>query len=112
MEKGVQNFRAQIGSCGVLWIPSTTYVLSFLGGDNQGGYGVVYKVRIKRFNCIPSMIELVRKTLKTNDKRETRKQQLVEALACLCEHPYAIKFFAIHIESMEAYTLWWNGGTF
>jgi hypothetical protein len=36
----------------------------------------------------------------------------VEALACLCEHPSVIKFFAIHIKTMEAYTLWWNGGFF
>jgi len=35
----------------------------------------------------------------------------MEALACPCEHPSVIKFFAIHIKTMEAYTLWWNGGT-
>jgi len=35
----------------------------------------------------------------------------VEALASLCKHPGVIKFLAIHIETMEAYTLWWNGGT-
>jgi hypothetical protein len=57
------------------------------------------------------MIELVGKTLKTNDKQEARKQRSVEALACSCEHPSVIKFLAIHIETMEAYTLWWNGGT-
>jgi hypothetical protein len=43
---------------------------------------------------------------------ETHKQWLVEALACPCEHPNVIKFLATHIETMEAYTLWWNGGTF
>jgi hypothetical protein len=35
----------------------------------------------------------------------------MEALTCLCEHPSVIKFFAIHINTMEAYTLWWNRGT-
>ncbi len=35
----------------------------------------------------------------------------MEALASLCEHPSVIKFLTIHIETMEAYTLWWNGGT-
>jgi hypothetical protein len=36
----------------------------------------------------------------------------MEALACSCEHLGVIKFLTIHIETMEAYTLWWNGGTF
>jgi len=44
MEEGIQNLLIQIGSYGVLWIPSTTNVLLLLGGDNQGGYGVVHKV--------------------------------------------------------------------
>ncbi len=68
MEEGTQNLLAQIGRHGVSWILSTTNVLPFLGGDNQGGYGVVRKVRIKIFNCILSMIELVKKTLKIDDK--------------------------------------------
>jgi hypothetical protein len=52
----------------VLWIPSTTNVLPLSGGDNEGGYGVVRKVRIKRFNRISNTIELTKKTPKTNDK--------------------------------------------
>jgi hypothetical protein len=110
MEEGVQNLLAQIGSC-VLWIPSITNVLPLLGGDNKGGYGVVRKVQIKRFNCIPNMIELARKTSNTDDKWEVRKERLGEALACMCEHPSVIKFLAIHVDTMEVYTLWWNGGT-
>ncbi len=35
----------------------------------------------------------------------------MKALECQCEHLGVIKFLAIHIETMEAYTLWWNGGT-
>jgi len=35
----------------------------------------------------------------------------VEALACLCEDPNVIKFLVAHKKTMEAYTLWWNGGT-
>ncbi len=50
-------------------------------------------------------------TPKTNDKRETHKQHLMEALACPCEHLGVIKFLTIHTITMEAYTLWWNGGT-
>ncbi len=111
MEKGAWNLLAQIGSHGVLWILSTTNVLPLLNGDNQGGYGVVRKVQIEIFVCIPSIIELVGKTLKTNDKWKTFNQWLVEALACPCKHLGVIKFLAIHIETMEAYTLWWNRET-
>jgi hypothetical protein len=74
--------------------------------DNQRGYGVLCKVQIERFNCIPNMIELARKTLKTNDQQKTGIQRLAEALACLCKHPSVIKFLIIHTETMEAYTLW------
>jgi hypothetical protein len=36
----------------------------------------------------------------------------VKVLACPCKHLGVIKFLNIHIEIVEAYTLWWNGGTF
>jgi hypothetical protein len=58
------------------------------------------------------MIEVARKTPKMNDKQKTHKQQLVEALACPCEHLGVIKFLATHIETMVAYTLWRNRRTF
>ncbi len=45
-----------------------------------------------------------------DDKQEACKQQSVEA--CPCEHLGVIKFLTIHIETIEAYTLRWNGGTF
>jgi len=57
-------------------------------------------------------IELVGKTPKMDDKWEVCKQWLMEALACMCEHLGVIKFLAIHIKTIKAYTLWWNGGTF
>jgi hypothetical protein len=92
----------------VLWILSTTNVLPLLNGDNHGGYGVVCKVRIEIFDCIPNMIELVGKALKIDDKWKTYKQQLVEALACLWEHSNVIKFLVTHTKTMEAYTMcWW-----
>ncbi len=68
MEEGVWNFLTQIGSCGVVWIPSIANVLPLLGGNNHGGYCVLCKVQTKRFNRIPSTIELVTKTSKTDDK--------------------------------------------
>jgi hypothetical protein len=57
------------------------------------------------------MIELVKKTPKIDDKQETHKQQSMEALACSCEHLGVINFFVNHTNTMEAYTLWWNGET-
>jgi hypothetical protein len=54
----------------VLWIPNTANVLPLSGGNNHGGYGVVRKVQIKRFDRIPSTIELAKKTPKTNDKQK------------------------------------------
>jgi serine/threonine protein kinase len=36
----------------------------------------------------------------------------VEALACPIEHVGLIKFWAMNSKTMEAYTLWWNGGSF
>jgi hypothetical protein len=74
-------------------------------------FGVVCKVRIEKFNRIPNMIELAKKTSKMDDRWKTHKQQLVEALACPCKHPSVIKFLTIHTKTMEAYTLWWKGGT-
>ncbi len=112
MEEGAWNFLAQIGNYGVLWIPSTTNVLPLLDGNNKSGYGMMHKVWIKKLNRIPSMIELARKTPKTNEKRKTCKQRSMEVLACPCKHPSVIEFLTIHIETMEAYKLWWNERTF
>jgi hypothetical protein len=44
MEESIRNLFAQIGSCGILWIPSMKNVFPLLGIDYQGGYGVVIKV--------------------------------------------------------------------
>jgi hypothetical protein len=73
MKEGIQNLFTQIGSHCVLWIPSMANVLPLLNGNNQGGYGVVCKVQIERFNCTPNTIELVGKTLKMNNKPKTHK---------------------------------------
>ncbi len=64
MEEHTKNFLTQIGSYGVLQIPSTTNVLPLLGG-----YGVVCNMRIERFNHIPNMLEFVGKTLKIDDDK-------------------------------------------
>jgi len=111
MEETIWNLFAQIGSHVILWIPSMANVFPLLNGNNHGGYGVVHKVWIERFDYIPNTIELVGKTPKMNDKWNVCKQCLVEALAYSCEHLGGIKFLLIHIKTMEAYTLWRNEGT-
>ncbi len=68
MEEGAPNLLAQIGNCGVLWILNMINVLPLSSGDNQGGYGVVRKLQIERLDRILSMIELVGKTPKADDK--------------------------------------------
>ncbi len=41
--------------------------------------------------------------------KKTRKQRLVKVIVCPCKHLGVIKFLAIHLNTMEDYTLWWNG---
>jgi hypothetical protein len=41
----------------------------------------------------------------------TFREKLVEASARPILHLWVIKFWAIHSRLMEAYTLWWNGGS-
>jgi hypothetical protein len=100
---------SQTWSQNFLWIPSITNVQALSSGDNQGGYDVMCKVQIERFNYIPNTIELVGKTPKTNEKQKVCKQHLVKAIVCPCKHLGVIKFLAIYLNTMEAYTLWWNG---
>jgi hypothetical protein len=57
-------------------------------------------------------MKMVGKTPKTDDKVKVQQQHLVEALACPCEHPCVIKFLAINLYNMDAYTSWWNWGIF
>jgi hypothetical protein len=79
------------------------------GGDNQGGYGIVHMVQIDH---IPNTIKLTKKTPKMDDKREAHKTMISESFGMPLKHPGVIKFLAIHTKTMEAYTLWWNGGLF
>jgi hypothetical protein len=66
------NLLSQRRSQGTLWILSTTNVLPLLVMDNQTSYGVVLKVWIEMFNCIPSSIELVAKTPKILSTRSVQ----------------------------------------
>ena len=97
------------GSC-ILWIYSTVKVVPLTGYDSEGGYGKVRKVRFEGMNTIPTNVLFAAKVSKAKSLSEARVQRSTEALVCSLNHPAIIKFLAIHADTMEAYTLWWNGG--
>jgi serine/threonine protein kinase len=45
------------------------------------------------------------------DDFDQKNEWSLEALACPISHVGVIKFWALHPNTMEAYTLWWNGGS-
>jgi hypothetical protein len=61
---------------------------------------------------IPTVIDFARKKSKATSEGAKRKERAVEALACPIEHVWLIKFWVVNSKTMEAYTLWWNGGSF
>jgi serine/threonine protein kinase len=61
---------------------------------------------------IPTVIDFAGKKSKATSEGAKRKERAVEALACPIEHVGLIKFWVVNSKTMEAYTLWWNGGSF
>ena len=108
-EQALKAAMEQHMQSGVVWIPGKAKVVSLSGFDAEGGYGKVQKVRISNMPGIPIHIEFAGKLSKAKSEREKREQRSIEALVCPVQHPGVIKFWAIHADSMEAYTLWWNG---
>ncbi len=96
---------------GVVFLPRSAKVVVQPGQLQEGGYGIVKKVRIQRMDGIPPTIDFAAKQSKAVDEREKRQERSMEALACPISHPGIIKFWAINSITMEAYTLWWNGGS-
>jgi hypothetical protein len=96
---------------GVVWLPFHTKVMEIPGNRVEGGYVKVRRVRISRMENIPSDIDFAGKLPKVNDDFDQRNERLLEALACPVLHAGVIKFWALHPNTMEAYTLWWNGGS-
>jgi hypothetical protein len=72
----------------------------------EGGYAKIRRVRISRMENIPSDIDFAGKLLKANEDFDQRQERSMEALACLVSHAGMIKFWALHPNTMEAYTLW------
>jgi hypothetical protein len=94
-------------------VPSFATIVSTLNGPSwQGGHGKLRKVRIENCDWVPSYIEFVGKKLKTKDNYEAQCQLSMEALAHSIDHLGVIQFYAIHVETMEVYQLWWNEGKF
>ena len=96
---------------GVVWLPSHAKVIEIPGDRVEGGYAKIRRVRIARMENIPSDIDFAGKMPKANNDLDQRKERSMEALACSISHPGVIKFWALHPNTMEAYTLWWNGGS-
>jgi prephenate dehydrogenase len=61
---------------------------------------------------IPTVIDFSGKMSKATSEQAKRKECAVVALACPIEHARLIKFWAVNSRTMEAYTLWWDGGSF
>ena len=96
---------------GVVWLPPNAKVIEIPGERVEGGYAKIRRVRIARMENIPSDIDFAGKMPKANEDFAQRNERSLEALACSVSHPGVIKFWALHPNTMEAYTLWWNGGS-
>jgi hypothetical protein len=86
-------------------------VVAVPGFGNEGGYGEIRKVRISRVANILTIVAFAGKMSKAMNEVDKRVERAKEALACPIEHPGLMKFWAINSVTMEAYTLWWNGGS-
>jgi hypothetical protein len=60
---------------------------------------------------VPNDIDFARKQPKAKDEFEKKNERSLEALACSISHPSMIKFWALNPNTMDAYMLWWNGGS-
>jgi serine/threonine protein kinase len=94
----------------VVWLPPHAKVIEIPGNRVEGGYAKIRQVRISRMENIPRDIDFAGKLLKANEDFDQKKERSMEALACPISHACVIKFWALHPNTMEAYTLWWNGG--
>jgi serine/threonine protein kinase len=85
-------------------------VIEIPGDRVEGGYTKVRRVRISRMENIPSDIDFAGKLPKATNEFAQRDEWSLKALTCPVSHIGVIKFWALHPNTMEAYTLWWNGG--
>ena len=91
---------------GIIWLPPHAKVIEILGNRVEDGYAKIQWIRILRMENIPNNIGFAGKLPKANEDFDQRKERSMEALAYLVSHVGVIKFWALHPNTMEAYTLW------
>jgi hypothetical protein len=96
---------------GIVYLPEKTLVVAVPGFGSKGGYREIRKVRISRVASIPTIVDFAGKMSKAVKEVDKLLERAKEAMACPIEHHGLIKFWAISSVTMEAYTLWWNGGS-
>lgn len=111
IEKDLANDIATRGRGGVLWLPLDARVVQVETLEFEGTFGVVRRVRITGVSFIPEWLEFAGKSMKVRDPRKNREERSIEALACPVDHPGVIKINYLNVTTLEAYSLWWNGGS-
>lgn len=111
LDKDLANDITTRGRGGVLWLPLDAVVVQVESLEFQGTYGVVRRVRITGVPFIPESLEFAGKSMKVKDARTSRIERSVEALSCPVDHPGVIKIHYLNMSTLEAYSLWWNGGS-
>jgi serine/threonine protein kinase len=96
---------------GIVYLLEKALVVAIPGFGNEGGYGKIQKVRISRVASILTIVDFAGKMSKAVNEVDKQVERAKEAMACPIEHHGLIKFWAISSVTMEAYTLWWNGGS-
>jgi hypothetical protein len=96
---------------GVVWLPPHAKVMEIPGDRVEGRYAKVRWIQISRTENIPSNVDFAGKLPKANDDFDQRTERSLEALAYPISHTEVIKFCILHPNTMEAYMLWWNGGS-
>ena len=66
---------------------------------------MVQRVTICGASFIPEWFEFAGKTMKAKDSLESRKERLVEALACHVDHPRVIKLEYLNMRTYESYSM-------
>ena len=96
---------------GIVSLSEKVKIVEMPGDRAKGGYGEVRCVRIARMAGIPSDIDFAAKKSKAAIPLLQRHAQCIEACINPIQHPNMIKFWEVHLKTMESYTLWWNGGS-
>ena len=78
------------------WLPSSSKIVRMPDKKTKGGYGAVRKVMITKLKSIPNYILFAKKSLKTEDERQKRREIVNEAGGCAVKHPSIIRLVYLH----------------